>query len=508
MLQPLDLGVIVLYLVGTAVLGIKLSGRQTGLTDYFVGGRNLPWWAVCFSIVATETSALTVVGIPVMAYLGNISFLQVALGYLLGRILVAIVMLPRYFDGEMVTAYAYLGKRFGRSTQTTAGLTFLVTRLMADGIRVLAAAIPLKLILEGLGVEASYFTIIVVLSVVTIVYTFIGGIRAVVWVDVGQMILYVLGGVVAIAVITNQLGLSWLTDAAGADKLKMFVLEGNLLTDASTFVPSLIGGAIFSMASHGADQIIVQRLLACRSKVEAQKAIVISGVVVFVQFAVFLTVGLALWGYFDQQAPADLGMTRDDEIFPRFIVEGLPAGISGLLLAGILAAAMSTLSSSLSALSSSTVTDVYGLMKKTPMTDEEGLRVGRWATIGWGLAFIAPAVFFKSDTGSIVVLALGIAGITYGALLGAFVLGIVNKRATAVDANIAFVCAAGSTMTMFALEKWVLAEDGVPRVLLAWQWYPLAGVIVTLVVGGLLSLRRPVGAPRSEAQVPTEKIPS
>jgi Na+/proline symporter len=203
-----------------------------------------------------------------------------------------------------------------------------------------------------------------------------------------------------------------------------------------------------------------------------------------------------------------MGMTRDDEIFPRFIVEGLPAGVSGLLLAGILAAAMSTLSSSLSALSSSTVTDVYGLMKKTPMTDEEGLRVGRWATIGWGLAFIAPAVWFKSDTGSIVVLALGIAGITYGALLGAFVLGFVNKRATAVDANIAFVCAAGTTMTLFALEKWVLAEDGVPRVLLAWQWYPLAGVIVTLVVGGLLSLRRPVGAPRSETQVPTEKISS
>jgi solute:Na+ symporter, SSS family len=330
----------------------------------------------------------------------------------------------------------------------------------------------------------------------------------VVWVDVAQMILYVLGGALAIAVITKQLGLSWLTDAAGADKLKMFVLEGNVFTDASTLIPSLIGGAIFSMASHGADQIIVQRLLACRTKVEAQKAIVISGVVVFFQFAVFLTVGLALWGYFEQQVPADMGMTRDDEIFPRFIVEGLPAGISGLLLAGILAAAMSTLSSSLSALSSSTVTDVYGLMKKGPISDEEGLRVGRWATIGWGLAFIAPAVTFTSDTGSIVVLALGIAGITYGALLGAFVLGIVNKRATALEANIAFICAAGSTMTLFALEKWVLAEDGVPRVLLAWQWYPLAGVIVTLVIGGLLSLRRPVGTPGSEAQVPTEKVSS
>ncbi|WP_255396096.1 hypothetical protein [Kocuria sp. CNJ-770] len=233
----------------------------------------------------------------------------------------------------------------------------------------------------------------------------------------------------------------------------------------------------------------MQRLLACRSKAEAQKAIIVSGVVVFFQFAVFLAVGLALWGFFNQQSPEQLGLTRNDEVFPRFIVEGLPAGVSGLLLAAILAAAMSTLSSSLSALSSSTVTDVYAQLKKTPLTDREGLRVGRWATVGWGLAFIAPAAFFKDDSGSIVVLALGIAGITYGALLGSFVLGLVNKRARALDANVAFVCAAATTMTLFVLEKWVLAVDGVPHVLLAWQWYPLAGVIVCLVVGGLLSLR-------------------
>ncbi len=507
MLHTLDLAVIVIYLVATAALGLKLSGKQTGLTDYFLGGRNLPWWAVCLSVVATETSALTVVGIPVISFLGNISFLQVALGYLLGRVVVAFLMLPRYYNGEMVTAYAYLGKRFGSSTQTTAGITFLITRLMADGIRVLAAAIPLKLIFAGIGIDTSYFTIIVVLSLVTILYTFIGGIRAVVWVDVTQMLLYVFGGLLAIIVITGDIGWSWLSDAASADKLQFFVLEGNPITDASTLLPSLIGGAIFAMASHGADQIIVQRLLTCRTRADAQKAIITSGVVVFVQFAIFLAVGLALWGYFGQQSPEELGLTRNDEVFPKFIIEGLPAGVSGLLLAGILAAAMSTLSSSLSALSSSTVTDVYGLIRKTPMTDEEGLRVGRWATIGWGLAFIAPAVFFTSDSGSIVILALGIAGITYGALLGSFALGIINKRARAVDANIAFVCAAGTTLTMFVLEKWVLAVDGVPHVLVAWQWYPLVGVIVTLVVGGLLSMRRTSEAPLASDPALIEERP-
>lgn len=483
-MQTIDLLVIVAYLAATAWLGIKLSGRQTGLKDYFLGGRNLPWWAVCLSVVATETSALTVIGIPVMSYLGDISYLQLGLGYILGRVVVAFFMLPRYYDGEMVTAYAYLGKRFGQSTQTTAGVTFLITRLLADGIRVLAAAIPLKIILDGIGINANYFTIIVVLAVVTILYTFIGGIKAVVWVDVAQMFLYVGGGILSIIVITTATGGGWFTDAAEAGKFTMFIFEGNPISTSGSFIASLLGGAVFAMASHGSDQLVVQRLLACRTKAEAQKAIIVSGVIVLFQFAIFLLVGLALWGYYDQASPDSLGLTRDDEIFPMFIVEGLPPGVTGLLLAGILAAAMSTLSSSLSALSSSTVTDVYAKLKKTPLTDEQGLRAGRWATIGWGLAFIAPAMVFRSDEGNIVVLALGVAGITYGGLLGAFMFGIINKRARAADANIAFVFAVGVNAFFFVMEKYVVGE-----VWVAWQWYPLMGVLVTFAVGGLLSLR-------------------
>ncbi|MGQ7788359.1 sodium:solute symporter [Nesterenkonia sp. K-15-9-6] len=485
-MQTIDLLVIVAYLAATAWLGLKLSGRQSGLKDYFVGGRNLPWWAVCLSVVATETSALTVIGIPVMSYLGDINYLQLGLGYILGRIIVAFFMLPRYYDGEMVTAYAYLGKRFGQSTQTTAGITFLFTRLLADGIRVLAAAIPVNMILQGLGLNTTYFTIIVVLAVVTILYTFIGGIKAVVWVDVAQMFLYVAGGVLAIIIITAATGGGWLGDAAEAGKLTMIVLEGNPLSNNASFVASLLGGMVFAMASHGSDQLVVQRLLACRTKAEAQKAIIVSGVVVFVQFAIFLLVGLALWGYYEHASPESLGLTRDDEIFPLFIIEGLPPGISGLLLAGIIAAAMSTLSSSLSALSSSTVTDVYARFRKTPVTDQEGLKVGRWATIGWGLAFIAPAAVFQSDEGNIVVLALGVAGITYGGLLGAFVFGILNRRARAADANIAFLAAVGVNAFFFVMEKYVTGE-----VWVAWQWYPLLGVLVTFAVGGTLSLRHP-----------------
>lgn len=483
-MQTIDLLVIAAYLVATAWLGLKLSGRQTGLKDYFLGGRDLPWWAVCLSVVATETSALTVIGIPVMSYLGNLSYLQLGLGYILGRVVVAFFMLPRYYDGEMITAYAYLGKRFGTSTQTTAGVTFLITRLLADGIRVLAAAIPLKVILDGLGVDLSYFAITVILSVVTILYTFIGGITAVVWVDVVQMLLYVVGGLIAIAVVVFSIGTGWLGEAAEAGKSQVLVWSGSPLSGDDTFLVSVLGGAVFAMASHGSDQLVVQRLLACRSKAEAQKAIIVSGVVVTVQFGIFLLVGLALWGWYGAAAPAELGLTRDDEVFPLFIVEEMPTGLSGLLLAAILAAAMSTLSSSLSALSSSTVTDVVAKLRRTPMSDAEGLRIGRWATICWGLAFIAPATIFRSDEGSIVVLALGVAGITYGGLLGAFVLGIVNRRARSTDANIAFVLAVAVNAFFFVMEKYVIGE-----VWVAWQWYPLLGVLVTLVVGGALSLR-------------------
>ena len=219
---------------------------------------------------------------------------------------------------------------------------------------------------------------------------------------------------------------------------------------------------------------------------------------VFFQFAVFLLVGLALWGYYNHASPASMGLTRDDEIFPKFIIEGLPQGISGLLLAGILAAAMSTLSSSLSALASSTVTDVVARFRKTPLTDQQGLVVGRWATVGWGLAFILPATVFQSDEGNLVILALGVAGITYGGLLGAFVFGIVNSRARALDANIAFVAAVATNAYFFIMEKYVTGE-----VWVAWQWYPLLGVVITLVVGGLLSLRHPAGERRNTNTVTT-----
>jgi len=481
-MRGLDIGVIVAYLVASAVLGLWLSGKQENLKGYFLGNRDLPWWAVSLSVVATETSALTVISVPAVAYLGDITFLQLALGYLVGRVIVAFVLLPRYYAGEMVTAYAYLGKRFGRGMQGTASVAFLGTRLLADGVRMFACAIPVKVILDGMGMSVSFFWIIVVLSLVTVLYTYIGGIRAVVWVDVFQMGIYVVGAVLALAIIVNGAGSGFLGEAAAAGKTRLFDFASDPISEPYAFVTAFVGGALLSMASHGADQIIVQRLLTCRSVKDAQLALIGSGVIVAFQFALFLFVGLALWGYYDHRAPEQLGFSpAGDDIFPRFVAEELPAGVAGLMLAGILAAAMSTLSSSLSALSSSTMADLYEKFVGRPVSDQQALRLGRVITFVWGGVFIVFANLFTSTDNPVVELGLSVAGITYGGLLGAFFLGIFVARARQIDAIVGFVVAVVVMAYLFLFQ---------PE-LVGFTWYTGIGLVITMVIGTLLSLTHP-----------------
>lgn len=495
-MQPIDLVVITAYLLCSAWLGLRLSGRQRDTKDYFIGDRRLPWWAVCLSVVATETSALTVISIPGVAYLGDVTFLQVAVGYMIGRVVVAFVLLPRYYRGEMTTAYAYLGLRFGRGMQSTAAVTFLFTRLLADGVRLFAAAIPMKIVLDAYGLEMSYFGIIAVLGVVTVLYTFIGGIRAVVWVDVFQMALYVVGGVIALILITNSLDVNFLEVAAAEGKTRFVDFTSDPISAPYATVTAVLGGALLSTASHGADQIIVQRLLGCRSLRDAQKAVIVSGAVVFFQFALFLTVGLALYSYFEAATIEQLGLAGTDELFPVFIVEGLPAGLSGLLLAGIMASAMSTLSSSLAALSSSTMADLYERFVARPLTDAQGLRLGRLFTLGWGLVFIGAAAMFTGTDDPVVELGLSVASLTYGGLLGAFFLGLWVRRARQRDAIIAFGVAVATMSWLF------LFQPG----LVGFTWYTAIGTSITLALGGLLSLRRErtSGVVAGEGELPAE----
>jgi SSS family transporter len=322
---------------------------------------------VLFSIVATETSALTFISIPGLAYTGNLGFLQVVAGYVLGRIGVALLLLPRYYEGEIVTAYTLLEKRFGLATRRLTSIVFMVTRGMADAVRVFATAIPVSLILGDQVPRAWAMPIaILVLGGLTIVYTYRGGMRAVVWTEILQASVYLLGGISAIVILGQVVPGGWneiLGRAGSAAKLTALDFSFDL-SKPHTVWAGLIGGGFLSMASHGADQLIVQRLLSSRNLREAQRAIVGSGIVVFAQMALFLFVGIGLWAHYGGQSFA-----TPDSIFPRFIVEQMPAGLVGLLLAAIIAATMSTHSGAINSLAAATTHDIYmpdGRRPKTP----------------------------------------------------------------------------------------------------------------------------------------------
>ena len=470
---PLDLVVLVLYLVGVTAWGAWLGRGQRGGTDYFLGSRELPWIAVMLSVVATETSTLTFLSVPGVSYAGSLVFLQLTFGYLAGRILVSIFFLPAYYQGALTTAYQLLEHRFGLGARRFTSAIFMVTRLLADSVRLFATAIPLALI-TGWPYEAS----IAVIGVLTVVYTYFGGIKAVVWVDALQMGLYLFGAFVAIVAIHMLVPDGWSgvwTSASDAGKLQLFDLSTDP-TVTYTIFAGLFGGAVFTMASHGTDQLIVQRLLTCRDRRSAQLALVGSGVTVIAQFLLFLMVGLGLWAYYQGRA-----FDSTDEIFALFIVEQLPPGLTGLLIAGVFAAAMSSLSSSINSLASATAYDYWAPMVGARDDEERILRAGKSFTLVWAAMLILGAILFipLSTRTSAVEVALGIASLVYGGLLGAFALGVFTKRPGQTAAIVGVAVGIG-TVTLL-------------RDQMAWPWYVLVGATVTVVAGSLYGLmeRRP-----------------
>lgn len=505
-MRVLDLAIIAIFLVGMPLLGVLIGGKQKSSDDYFVGESKISWWVVCLSVVSAETSTLTVLSVPTVAYLatpeaGGMTFLSLALGYVIGRVVVSFVLLPKYIAGDLVTAYAFLGKRFGNGIQSTASVTFLFTRLLADGLRLFATAIPIKVVLAELGMpDVSYWWIVVALGIAMVVYSYFGGVRAVVWVDAIQMLWYVLGAVVVIVALAGKLPDGWFGSAVDAGKFQLFDLSSPMMSNPYALVTAVIGGAVLSMSSHGADQLIVQRLMATRDVKASQKALIGSGVVVFFQFALFLFIGVLLWAFYQGASPTkSLGLGNNDELFPTFIIKELPSGWSGFVLAGILAAA---LSSSLGALASSTVTDVIQKVKRHKLTDSEILRQGRVWTLVWAAILTVFAGLFATffERGQpIVEQGLSIAGFTSGALLGAFLLGLMFRRARQLDAVVAFLV----TVVVMAFVILGLKFDKATgaflavnfgkttatSVSLAYPWYPALGVLITLIVGGLLSLR-------------------
>ncbi|MEV0247467.1 sodium:solute symporter [Nocardia sp. NPDC050712] len=498
-MNALNLAVIVIYLVTVAWIGLRLSGKQKSSTDYFVVDGRMPWWTVCFSVVATETSVLTVISIPGGAYtdqgFGNV---ELAIGYIIGRTVVAVVLIPLYKRGGFVSAYQYLELRFGRYLQGVASVTFVFTRLLAEGVRLFASAIPIKLLLSEFGLTIGYDVIIVALTLLTVVYTYLGGIKAVIWTDALQMGLYLLGAIIAICVLTGRVGADGYSDALAAGKFRVFDTDfdlAHILTSSFALPTAILGGAIFAMASHGSDQLIVQRILATRSLRDSQKAMIASGVFVAVQFAAFSLVGALLWSYNDGKTPKELGLSSADSLYPDFILHGLPVVVSGLLVAGILGAAMGSLSSALNSMANSTVADIIRSFSRRTLPDEAMLRLARIMTLVWAVLMALCAMGFSATTGNVYLTALTIAGYTYGALLGAFLLGRLVKRANQFDAVVAFVVTViVMTFVVRVIKIDVTVAGKVTEKGIAAQWLVPIGVIVTLVVGGITSRFHPAPA--------------
>jgi SSS family solute:Na+ symporter len=463
-LNRLDLAIIALYLAGITLFGLRFRKRHRTLRDYFLAGRDIPWWAIGLSIVAAETSTLTIISIPGLAYDTNLTFLQVVMGYVVGRVVISFVLLPHYFRGDLYTAYELIERRFGRTLRSlTAGL-FLLTRAAAEGVRVYAVSIVVSIAL-GTGEVAS----IAIITALTLIYTFEGGLAAVIWTDVVQTAIYVGGTLVGLVTILHLVPGGWAAihaAAASAGKLRVFDFSANFWIPY-TFWAGVVGGAFLTTASHGTDQLIVQRLLAARSQKQSVTALLSSGAAILFQFGLFLMVGVMLWAYY-RVPSANFG--RADRIYPTFIVSRMPHGISGLLIAAILAAAMSNLSAALNSLSSSSIMDFY--LRLRPQADERRqMRLSRLSTLAWALLLFGLAVLSLHKVGRVIEVGLQIASVAYGALLGVFLLGVLTRRANQRGAMVGMLFG-------FGVELYLWQWTHVP-----WTWWVMIGTVVTFGVG-------------------------
>lgn len=492
-LNSLDFAVIVIYLAGVTLFGLRFRGRQRTVKDYFLAGGAIPWWAISLSIVAAETSTLTIISIPGLAYSSDFRFLQLVIGYIAGRVIVSFLLVPHYFRGELVTAYQLIERRFGQRLRSVTAAIFLLTRAAAEGVRVFAVAIVVRValagMLSGLSDLGRDIAAIAVVTVLTLAYTFEGGMAAVIWTDVVQLAVYVIGTVTGAVLILHSVPGGWTTVssiAGAAGKFRMFDLSWNP-SATYTLWSGVIGGAFLTTASHGTDQLIVQRLLSARSMRQSQLALLASGAAVFFQFALFLLVGAMLFVFYRINPPAT-PFIRTDTIFPMFIVDRMPHGVSGLLISAILAAAMSNLSAALNSLSSTTIVDFYGRIRPDS-NEEQRVRLARWSTIAWGLLLFALALLARNG-GRVLEMGLSIASVAYGGLLGVFLLGVLTQKANEGGAIVGML--AGLMLNVYL---WQFTR--VP-----FTWYVALGSIVTFAVGMIASLLIPGGKqPRDRLEI-------
>lgn len=476
MLAPLDYAVIAAYLVAITAFGSWFARFQRTTTDYFLSGHSVPWWAVCCTVVATETSTLTFIGIPATAYAGNMTFLQLAAGYVIGRILVSVLFLPAYFRGELVTSYALLARRFGpRVTRLSAGL-FLVTRSLADGVRLFATSLVISVVT---GVPSMVATVVV--GVAMIIYTMRGGVSAVIWTDVVQMFVYVLGAGAVASTLLGAIPGGWAEVwRAGSAAGKFTALD--LSTDPTmvyTLWAGLLGGVALTLATHGTDQFLVQRLLAATSLRAAASGLILSGVLVFVQFVLFLSIGVMLYTY-HLHVPLEAPLARTDQVLPQFVVSHVPSGLAGFIVAAIVAAALSP---SLNAMAATTLNDFYLPRQRQRPDDATLLALSRRLTVIWGVVQVAVALAAERMDRSVLDAGLAVLSFTSGSVLGAFLLATGAPSVTERDAWIGMIA---GLVVMTGV--WAFTPT-------AWTWYVFIGALTTVAVAFLVA--RVLPAPRT-----------
>jgi solute:Na+ symporter, SSS family len=473
-LNALDIAVIAVYLACVTMFGMRFRQKQSTLKGYFLAEQTIPWWAISLSIVAAETSTLTIISVPGIAYEKDFRFLQLVIGYLVGRVIICLLLIPHYFRGDLVTAYQLIERRFGQRLRSlTAGL-FLITRAAAEGVRVFAVAIVVGIALSNLLGGFSDFgrdvAAIAIVTVLTMIYTFKGGMAAVIWTDVVQLAVYLSGTLVGFSTILHLVPGGWHTvhsAASAAGKLRIFDFSWNFYA-TYTFWSGVIGGTFLTTASHGTDQLIVQRLLSSRSEVQSKVALLVSGFIVMFQFSLFLVIGAMLYVFYRMFPPA-VAFTRSDTIFPTFIVTRMPHGISGLLISAILAAAMANLSAALNSLSSTTIVDFYSRMNPNA-SEEHQVYLSRLATVSWGVVLFALAIVARRG-GKVLEVGLSIASVAYGSLLGVFLLGVLTRTASERGAMVGMLCG-------FLLNLYLWQFTNVP-----FTWYVALGSITTFVIG-------------------------
>lgn len=490
--------VIVFYLLGIILLGLWFGRDQRNTRDYFLGSKNIPWWGIGLSIVAAETSALTIISVPAMAYGGNISFIQIIIGYVIARIILAVVMVPHYLKGEIYSPYQLLENSFGAPARKLAGGFFLISETLAAGVRVYVASIPIKLMLGekvlSFGTGDPILGAILLFVLLSLVYTYIGGVKAVIWTDAVQFVLFLAGGIFTLFYIPTLMDGGWagtMEKASAGWKLQWFNPEFSLSMPFNIWM-GVIGGTFVVLSSHGAEQLIVQRVLACKTVADGRKALALSAVLIFPLFLIFLLVGAMLWAYYETHGMAipipeikeGSGIKANDYIYPIFMVTAVPHVLKGFLIVAILSAAMSSVSSALTSLASVSTMDFVKGMTRNARSEDFYLRFSKWSTVFWAGALILVA-YLSREVAYVLNAAFSLRGLTSGALLGGLLLVLLWRKESYVPV---FVGMIGSLIGMIFVSRfeWAVAQaPAVEMAKVAWPWYTLIGTIITLALAYL-----------------------